>query len=202
MTREEVKGILKDISDEQLESILDLNSRDIGKAKGKTENQNKELEQLKKELAEKDQTIANLEKAKGDTEAIQKELDRYKQEEADRKKAEKEAQMDAILTQTAEAALDGKEFVNDFTRAHFVAELKKSLSDPANKGKKASELFDAMTKDVDGVFKNPQQEPMKIKRVDGGPGGSAMTKEQIMQIKDAGARQQAIAENIGLFKKG
>ena len=31
MTREEIKAILKDISDEQVNSILDLNSRDIGK---------------------------------------------------------------------------------------------------------------------------------------------------------------------------
>lgn len=34
MTREEIKAILKDISDEQVNSILDLNSRDIGKVKG------------------------------------------------------------------------------------------------------------------------------------------------------------------------
>lgn len=33
-------------------------------------------------------------------------------------------------------------------------------------------------------------------------GGSKMTKEDIMKIKDAGERQKAIAENISLFKKG
>ena len=31
-------------------------------------------------------------------------------------------------------------------------------------------------------------------------GGNAMTKEEILQIKDTGARQRAIAENINLFK--
>ena len=102
MTREEIKAILKDISDEQVNSILDLNSRDIGKVKGKTEDQKTELENLRRQLAEKDETIANLEKAKGDAAAIQAELDKYKQAEADRAKAEKEAQVDAILTQTAE----------------------------------------------------------------------------------------------------
>ena len=35
MTREEIKAILKDISDEQVNSILDLNSRDIGKVQGR-----------------------------------------------------------------------------------------------------------------------------------------------------------------------
>lgn len=74
MTREEIKAILKDISDEQVNSILDLNSRDIGKVKGKTEDQKTELENLRRQLAEKDETIANLEKAKGDAAAIQRSL--------------------------------------------------------------------------------------------------------------------------------
>ena len=37
MTRDEVKSIIKDITDEQLNGLMDLNSRDIGKAKGKSE---------------------------------------------------------------------------------------------------------------------------------------------------------------------
>ena len=84
MTREEIKAILKDISDEQVNSILDLNSRDIGKVKGKTEDQKTELENLRRQRAEKDETIANWEKAKGDAAAIQAELDKYKQAESDR----------------------------------------------------------------------------------------------------------------------
>ena len=81
--------------------------------KGKDDKQKKDIESLNQQIAEKDETIANLEKAKGDADSMQKELDRYKQAEADREKAEKEAQMDAILTQTAESALEGREFVND-----------------------------------------------------------------------------------------
>lgn len=141
MTRDEVKSIIKDITDEQLSSILDLNSRDIGKAKGKADDQNAEMEALRQQLAEKDEAISNLEKAKGDTAAIQAELDRYKQAEAERAKAEKEAQMDAILTQTAESALEGREFVNEYTRTHFLDELKKAIQDPVNKGKKPADLF-------------------------------------------------------------
>ncbi len=106
MTRDEVKSIIKDITDEQLNGLMDLNSRDIGKAKGKSDDQKAELESLRTQLAEKDETIANLEKAKGDAATIQAELDKYKQAEAERAKAEKEAQMDAILTQTAESALE------------------------------------------------------------------------------------------------
>ena len=201
MTRDEVKSIIKDITDEQLNGLMDLNSRDIGKAKGKSDDQKAELESLRTQLAEKDETIANLEKAKGDAATIQAELDKYKQAEAERAKAEKEAQMDPILTQTAESALEGREFVNEYTRAHFLGELKKAIQDPSNKGKKPADLFSDMTKDADGVFKNPQHEPLKIAGVTKSDTSGNMTKDQIMSIKDASERQAAIAEHLDLFRK-
>ena len=92
-------------------------------AKGKFSDQAKELESLRTQLAEKDQTIANLEKAGGDAKKMAEELEKYKQAEAERKRAEKEAETDQILTAAAEQALEGKEFVNDPTRAHYVAAL-------------------------------------------------------------------------------
>lgn len=201
MTRDEVKSILKEITDEQLSALLDLNSRDIGKAKGKAGDQAAEIESLRNQIAEKDEAIANLEKAKGDAAAIQAELDKYKQAEAERAKAEKEAQMDAILTQTAESALEGREFVNEYTRAHFLEELKKAIQDPANKGKKPSDLFSDMTKDADGIFKNPQHEPLRIPGVSTRDTSGNMTKDQIMDIKDASERQAAIAAHMDLFRK-
>ena len=168
--------------------------------KKKFEDQAAEVGRLKDALAERDATIKNLEAASGDAEATRKELERYKQEEADRKKAEKEAETDRILTEAAEQALDGKEFVNDFTRNHFVAELKKAIADPANKGKRAVKLFEEMTKDLDGIFRNPQLEPLKLHGVDKHD-GTPMTKEDIFKITDAAERQKAIAANINLVRK-
>lgn len=156
---------------------------------------------LRDNLAEAKNTITTLEASKSDTAALQAELDKYKQAEAERAKAEKEAQMDAILTQTAESALEGREFVNEYTRAHFLGELKKAIQDPANKGKKPTDLFSDMTKDVDGVFKNPQHEPLKIAGVTKSDTSGNMTKDQIMSIKDASERQAAIAEHLDLFRK-
>ena len=168
--------------------------------KKKYDGQKDELERLKKDLADRDSTISSLEAAGGDTEAMRWELEVYRQAEAERKKAEKEAETDRILTEAAEQALDGREFVNDFTRAHFVSELKKAISDPANKGRRAAALFEEMTRDLDGIFKNPQQEPLKIPGVDKS-GGMPMTKEDILKIKDPAERQNAIAANINLFRK-
>ena len=170
-------------------------------AKGKDKEQKEEIEFLKRQLAEKDETISNLEKAKGDSAAVQAELEKYKKAEAERAKQEKEAQMDAILTQTAESALEGREFVNEYTRAHFLGELKKAIQDPANKGKKPADLFAGMTKDLDGIFRNPQHEPLKIAGVTKSDTSGNMTKDQIMSIKDASERQAAIAEHLDLFRK-
>jgi len=200
LTLEEFQAKTKDMK------LADLSGGEYV-AKGKFSDQAKELESLRTQLAEKDQTIANLEKASGDAEKVQAELDKYKQAEAERKKAEREAQADQILTAAAEQALEGKEFINDYTRAHFVAELKKAIADPANKGKSPSKLFEAMTKDADGIFKNPQQEPLKIPKVDNHPGG-VMTREDIFKkddkgryVLDAAERQRAIAANIDQFRK-
>lgn len=179
--------------------LVDLSTGDYVE-KNKDQDQKAEIARLKQQLEEKDQTIANLEKASGDAEKVQAELDKYKQAEAERKKAEKEAETDQILTAAAEQALEGKEFINDYTRTHFVAELKKAIADPANKGKSPAKLFEAMTKDADGIFKNPQQEPLKIPKVDNHQ-GKPMTREEIDKIKDAGQRQAAIAANIGLYRK-
>lgn len=168
--------------------------------KKKFDDQKVELDRLKGDLAGRDKTISNLEAAGGNVETMRKELEGYRQAEANRKKAEKEAETDRILTEAAEQALDGKEFVNDFTRNHFVSELKKAIADPANKGKRAVKLFEDMTKDLDGIFRNPQQEPLKITGVDKQT-GKPMTKEEIFAIKDASERQAAMAANIHLFRK-
>ena len=193
LTLEEFQAKTKDMK------LADLSGGEYV-AKGKFSDQAKELESLRTQLAEKDQTIANLEKAGGDAKKVAEELEKYKQAEAERKKAEKEAETDQILTAAAEQALEGKEFINDPTRAHYVAALKQAIADPANKGKSPTKLFEAMTKDADGIFKNPQQEPLKIPKVDNHQ-GKPMTREEIDKIKDAGQRQAAIAANIGLYRK-
>lgn len=136
-------------------------------AKGKSDDYKAKVKSLESQIAERDRTIEALEKAKGDAAAIQEELDKYKRAEEERTRKEQEAKADAILTRAAEEAISGKEFVNAFTRDHFVDALKKALADPANQGRGASEIYAEMTKDVDGIYKNPQQDPVKIPPVSG-----------------------------------
>lgn len=198
LTLEEFQAKTKDMK------LADLSGGEYV-ARGKFEDQQRKIGELEKQVSEKDTTIKKLEAAGGDAEAIRKELEAYKKAEADRRQAEEDARADQILTAAAEQALEGKAFVNDPTRAHYVAELKKAIADPANKGKSPTKLFEAMTKDADGIFRNPQQEPLKLHHVDINR-GKPITREDIFKkddkgryVLDAAERQRAIAANIDQF---
>ena len=152
-------------------------------AKGKYDS---DLKKARDELKTAKDTIATLEANKGDTEALQAELDKYKQADEARQKAEQEAAAQKALEERFDAVVSGKEFANNLVRNGTLAEFSRALNDPANTGKGDKELFDALTKDAAGIWKNPQQEPVKIAGVNTSPGAKytadqirAMTPEQI-----------------------
>lgn len=160
MKRDELRGI--GVAEELIDKIMDMNGKDINAEKSKVESYKAEISALKAQIEEKNGTITNLEKAGNDAEAIRKELETYKQAEKERAEREEAARLDATLTQVVQEALKGREFVNDFTRDHFISATKAELQKPENKGRSAAELFEALSKDVEGIWKNPQQEKLEI----------------------------------------
>lgn len=145
-----------------------------------------DVKKAKDELKTAKETIATLEANKGDMDALQAELDKYKQADEARQKAEQEAAEQKALEDRFNTVVDGKEFANSLVRNGTLAEFSRALNDPANTGKGDKELFDALTKDAAGIWKNPQQEPVKIAGVNTAPGAKytadqirAMTPEQI-----------------------
>ena len=152
-------------------------------AKGKYDS---DLKKARDDLKTAKDTIATLEANKGDTEALQAELDKYRQADEARQKAEQEAAAQKALEDRFDAVVNGKEFANSLVRNGTLAEFSRALNDPANTGKGDKELFEALTKDAAGIWKNPQQEPVKIAGVNTAPGAKytadqirAMTPEQI-----------------------
>lgn len=182
MKREEVRELLPEISDEILGKLLDINSRDIGKAKSDADKYKAELESLKQQIAEKDEAISKLEAASGDADKVREELERYKKADADRIAKEKADEEDRTLTEAVTTAIGNKEFVNEMTKNGYIAEVKKALADPANKGKGAAELFEAMTKDVEGIFKNPQQTPVTVPPANGGNSFSDVQDDMMRRV--------------------
>lgn len=162
MTREEVKTIFPDATDEQVNAFLDKNSRDIGKAKGDSDKHKAEVERLKQQIAEKDNAIAEMEKAKGDADKIAAELEKYKQAEADRQAAEHAAKEKAAKTERFKTAKGEREFSSQFAESGVMNAFFEALSNPDNTGKGDAEIFDSLTKDIDGIFKNPQQQKINI----------------------------------------
>lgn len=144
-------------------------------AKGKYDS---ELKKARDELKTAKETIATLEANKGDTEALQAELDKYKQADEARQKSEQEAAAHAALVERFGKVKGDREFSSKFAEAGLLDEFNKAIKDPANTGKGDKELFDALTKDAAGLFKNPQQESVKVAGVDMHT-GAKYTAEQI-----------------------
>lgn len=167
MKREELKAIVEGITDEQLEKILNLNSADVEKMKGKLQ---PELEGLKRQLNEAKETVAALEAGKGDADALQAELDKYRSAEEKRAEEEKAAAEKAALTERFQAAKGDRVFSHEYIERGVMEDFAKALADAANTGKGDAELFEALTKDREGIFqsKNPPADMGGIGRVDPG----------------------------------
>ena len=133
-------------------------------AKGKYDS---DLKKARDDLKTAKETISTLEANKGDTDALQAELDKYKQADEARQKAEQEAAAHAALVERFGKVKGDREFSSKFAEAGLLDEFNKAINDPANTGKGDKELFDALTKDAAGLFKNPQQEPVKVPGVTG-----------------------------------
>ena len=163
------------------ERIKDMKLADLSTgeyvAKGKYE---ADVKKARDDLKAAKDTIATLESNKGDTEALQAELDKYKQADEARQKAEQEAAAHAALVERFGKVKGDREFSSEYAENGLLEAFNKAISDPANTGKGDKELFDALTKDAAGLFKNPQQEPVKVPGVTGS-WADADNKERMMR---------------------
>lgn len=147
-----------------LDGIMAENGKDIEAAKAKFA----DYEQTKTDLLAAKSTIAELENGKGDTVALQKAIDDYKAADAKREEDAKKAATRAdVEARFAKAQGDKREFAHAKIRSGYLDDFEKALSDEANKGKGDVEIFDALTKDQEGIFKS--QNPMQAQM--GGAGG-------------------------------
>ena len=142
-----------------------------------------EVEKLKTALAEKDNSITELnEKIKafdGTETKLQELTDKvttYEQKETERIEAEKQAQIDAELRQRFLANVGENKFKHaDIENGRFNA-FKESLAKDEFKGKGDSDIFAEITKDMD-CFVNPQQQTIIM------PGGSGSIPKDLAQAK-------------------
>lgn len=148
MTREDIKKHFPEATDEQINELLNINSRDIGKHKKATEDANADLKKAK-------DTIEELEKNKKDTDALQKTIDDYKaadeKRQADAKAAAERAERLSRFEKAHGEASKDRKWLNDFTRDGIFSQFEKALADDTNKGKSDVQIYNSLVNDEKGV---------------------------------------------------
>lgn len=178
MKLEDLQKIFENATAEQLERVNSFYQKDIDLIKSLQE-ENNSLNTRNTELT---QNIKELEKNKGNAEELQKNIEdlqnKLKEQEEIYTKEVEERQLNDVI---AEVFAD-KKFINDITKQGYANKLKEAILDTSNKGKSAKEIFESMTKDVENVFINEQQEKIEIPSINNAGNQKLLTKEQIKNM--------------------
>ena len=163
MKREDIKKIFPDATEEQLKGLLDINTADIGKAKGEFEAVKTELEKANGTLKEYETTIADMKKSAEGNEDFKKKFEDLEQRIADEKaeaerKAKEEAE-EAEYSNRFKTVVGEQKWRDALTEKAVYAEFKTALQDEANKGKGDKDILAALTQDKEYFAKDPARVP-------------------------------------------
>lgn len=163
MKREDIKKIFPDATEEQLKGLLDINTADIGKAKGELEAVKADLEKANGTLKEYETTIADLKKSAEGNEDFKKKFEELEQRIADEKaEAEKKAKEEAEEAEYSnrfKTVVGEQKWRDALTEKAVYAEFKTALQDEANKGKGDKDILAALTQDKEYFAKDPARVP-------------------------------------------
>lgn len=146
MNRDFLNGL--ELSKETIDTIM----AEYGKG---VQSLREQIEDYKSQLNTTKETLSKLESE--DIESIKNELQSYKDKEAQRIADEEKAIKEKALTERIEKAFGDSNFINELTRKQLINEMKTALNDEANIGKSDIEVFNALTKDQENIFVNPNQ---------------------------------------------
>lgn len=176
MKREDIKKFFPDATEEQLKGLLDINTADIGRAKGELETVKAELEKANGTLKEYETTIADMKKSAEGNEDFKKKFEDLEQRIADEKaeaeRKEKEAAAEAEYSNRFKTVVGEQKWRDELTEKAVYAEFKTALQDEANKGKGDKDILAALTQDKEYFAKDPARVPA-FSRGTGFAGGAA-----------------------------
>lgn len=163
MKREDIKKFFPDATEEQLKGLLDINTADIGKAKGELETVRADLEKANGTLKEYETTIADLKKSAEGNEDFKKKFEDLEQRIADEKaEAEKKAKEEAEEAEYSnrfKTVVGEQKWRDALTEKAVYAEFKTALQDETNKGKGDKDILAALTQDKEYFAKDPARVP-------------------------------------------
>lgn len=177
MKRDEVRKIIPEITDEQLNKLMDMNSADIGKAKTDYDKVKADLEKANADITTYQQKISDLEESVTSGEDFKKKFEDLKKEiedeRAETKRKADEAAEEAALSERFKTVVGEQKWRDELTEKAVYSEFKTALKDEANKGKGDKDILEALTKDK-GYFSDPSKTPGIFSRgTNGGGAGSA-----------------------------
>ena len=180
----DIKAILDafELTDEQRETIIrevTENYRTIAEVDRKAQRIT-ELEEQNKALTEQ---VGNLEGEGEELEKLQAKVREFTEAEERRKSDEAEKAKRDTFKIVFDAALDGKEFANEIVRDSVFEKAFARCNEQTGMDAKAA--ISEFTKDVDGIWRNPQQDAKKM------PGQGELSGNQDHEAKDA---KQAIKD--------
>ncbi len=164
MKREDIKAIFTEATDEQLKKIMDLNSSDVEREKGKLSALEKELEDKKAAFDTLNGEFETLKASNASAEDYKAKFDKLQEDIAAKEKEEREAKEKAereenILNRYNAVAVDkdGKplEWTHEAIKADYLHKFSEALNDKANEGKSDADIFSALTKEDGAAFKVP-----------------------------------------------
>ncbi len=145
------------LSKEEIKNILAEHGKSV------TTETNKIVEDKEKEITNYKTTIDDLKKQiesspkSDELESLKTKIADFEVKETERVRLEQERAKEVNLDNNINEAIGDKKFINDFTKTAIVSEIKNALKDSTNAGKSAKEIFEAMTKDKNDIFVNPNK---------------------------------------------
>ena len=198
MTRENLKKIIEGITDEQISAVLDINTTDIGRAKKDYDDLTKRVGTLEGKKKDLEGTITDLKNNAKDGEDYKKLYEKLKDDIEEKERNAQKDREDKDLTAAIEAVFGDREFSSDYVRKGIIADMKTEIAKPDNKGKGYAEIFEGLTKDKEGIFKNPNP-PANMPGM-GKNAPTNITREQFAKMGYA-ARAELYSNNKKLYEQ-
>lgn len=130
---------------------------EFDKVKGNVDKLKSENEEKEATIKELNDSISEFDGEKGKLEELQQKVADYEKQEEERVKRSEEEKADEVIKNALKEAIGEKEFTNSLVEESIFNKIKSDLGKDENKGKGVKEILEVHTKDVDGVWKNPNK---------------------------------------------
>lgn len=201
MKTEELEKI--GLDKDQITAVMKINGKDIEELKKENQALTTERDSFKKQYETAKETLDGFDGK--DFEAITKERDTWKKKAEDLEEEQKKARQEAEMENAVNEHVNGLKFKDEYRKRAYIEDLKKEGYQV--KDGKLIGASDFQKKYDADVFVDEKQQKLEEKKAkfttktnqhtDG-----ALSKENILAMKDPAERQKAIKEHIELFQKG